>query len=75
MLGDARHSFDLATLALLTDTDPHAVAEDIRATDQRINETEQELRSELIVHVSVHGGTDIGSVLAFTLLLRHRSQQ
>ncbi len=70
MLGDARHSFDLATLALLSDTDPHAVAQDIRATDQRINEAEQELRSELIVHVSVQGSADIGSVLAFTLLLK-----
>ena len=70
MLGDARHSFDLATLALLTDADPHLVAHDIRATDQRINETEQELRSELIVHVSVQGNADIGSVLGFTLLLK-----
>ena len=70
MLGDARHSFDLATLALLTNTDPGAVASDIRATDQRINETEQELRSELVVHVSVRGNADIGSVLGFTLLLK-----
>lgn len=70
MLGDARHSFDLATLALLTETDPNVVAQDIRATDQRINEAEQELRSELIVHVSVQGNADIGSVLGFTLLLK-----
>jgi len=70
MVADARHSFDLATLALLTDADPHAVAEDIRQTDQRINEAEQELRSELVVHVSVKGGSDIGSVLGFTLLLK-----
>ncbi len=70
MLGDARHSFDLATLALLTDVDPAVVAADIRATDQRINEAEQELRSELVVHVSVRGAADIGSVLGFTLLLK-----
>ncbi len=70
MLGDARHSFDLATLALLADTDPTAVADDIRSTDQRINEAEQELRSELVVHVSVQGNADIGSVLGFTLLLK-----
>ncbi len=70
MLGDARHSFDLATLALLTETDPDVVGRDIRATDQRINEAEQELRSELIVHVSVQGSADIGSVLGFTLLLK-----
>lgn len=70
MLADARHSFDLATLALLTDADPGAVAEDIRATDERINLAEQEIRSELVVHVSVKGGSDIGSVLGFTLLLK-----
>lgn len=70
MLADARHSFDLATLALLTDADPGAVADDVRETDQRINLAEQELRSELIVHVSVKGTADIGSVLGFTLLLK-----
>ncbi len=70
MLGDARHSFDLATMALLTDTDAATVAADIRATDDRINQAEQELRSELVVHVSVQGTADIGSVLGFTLLLK-----
>lgn len=70
MLSDARHSFDLATLALLTETDADAVARDIRETDDRINLTEQELRSELVVHVSVKGSADIGSVLGFTLLLK-----
>lgn len=70
MLGDARHSFDLASLALLTDTPAQDVAEDVWATDERINIAEHQLRSELVVHVSVHGSADIGSVLAFTLLLK-----
>jgi phosphate uptake regulator len=70
MLGDARHSFDLATLALLTATDAESVADNIRETDDRINQAEQDLRSELIVHVSVQGTYDIGSVIAFTLLLK-----
>ncbi len=70
MLGDARHSFDLATLALLTKTDHESVASDIRETDDRINRAEQDLRSELVVHVSVHGSSDIGSVLGLTLLLK-----
>ena len=39
-------------------------------TDERINLAEQELRSELVVHVSVQGGSDIGTVLAFILLLK-----
>lgn len=70
MLGEARHSFDLASLALLTDTAPADVADDIRVTDERINDAEHELRSELVVHVSVRGSADIGSVLGFTLLLK-----
>lgn len=70
MLGDARHSFDLASLALLTDADPSSVAQDIRDTDDRINEAEHELRSELVVHVSVQGRADIGSVLGFNLLVK-----
>lgn len=70
MLSDARHSFDLATLALLTETDAEVVSADIRETDQRINQAEQDLRSDLVVHVSVQGTADIGSVLGFTLLLK-----
>jgi phosphate uptake regulator len=70
MLVDARHSFDLATMALLTNADAADVAQDVRDTDRRINITEQELRSELVVHVTVQGGSDIGSVLGFTLLLK-----
>ncbi len=70
MLGDARHSFDLATSALLLGTDPAMVESDILETDRRINTAEQELRSELVVHVSVQGTADIGSVLGLTLLLK-----
>jgi hypothetical protein len=69
MLGDARHSFDLATLALLTDTSASAVDSDIRATEERMNRTEIELRSELVVHISVQGTMDIGSVLGLILLI------
>ncbi len=70
MLGDARHSFDLATTALLTGNTHESVAEDIRSTDHRINQAEQDLRAELVVHVSVQGTADIGSVLGFMLLLK-----
>jgi len=70
MLGDARHSFDLATLALLTTTDTAAVQSDVRETDERINHMEQQLRAELVVHVTVQGSSDIGSVLGMILLLK-----
>lgn len=70
MLADARHSFDLASMAVLTGAGSAGVADDIRETDHRINLTEQELRSDLVVHVSVRGGADIGSVMGYTLLLK-----
>ena len=70
MLGDARHSFDLASTVILSGADPKAIGADIEATDERINKAEQELRSELVVHVSVQGGGDIGLVLGYTLLLK-----
>ncbi len=70
MLGDARHSFDLATGAVLHGTAVEEADADIRDTDARINRTELEVRRELIVHVSVHGGADIGQVLGYTLLIK-----
>lgn len=70
MLGDARHSFDLASTAVLSGADPGAIGADIEATDHRINDAEQQLRSELVVHVSVRGSEDIGLVLGYTLLLK-----
>ena len=70
MLGHARHSYDLATTALLSGADPSALAEDIRATDQLINSTEQDLRGELVVHITVQGPNDIGEVLGLILLLK-----
>jgi phosphate uptake regulator len=70
MLNDARHSFDLASAALLSGADPATVAQDIRSTDDRINRAEQELRGELVTHVAVHGSSDIGTVLAYTLLIK-----
>lgn len=70
MLSDARHSFDLASTVVLSGADPNAVGADIEATDERINASEQRLRSELVVHVAVRGGDDIGLVLGYTLLLK-----
>jgi hypothetical protein len=70
MLNDARHSFDLATLALFGGASIDAVADDIRQTDQRINQGEQDIRSELVVHVAVQGTQDIGVVMGYTLLIK-----
>jgi hypothetical protein len=70
MLGDARHSFELATGAVLDGGDVEQAASDVIATDARINRAEFDIRRELIVHVSVHGATDIASVLGYTLLVK-----
>lgn len=70
MLGEARHSFDVATGAVLDDVDVEQAAADVRATDERINRAEFGIRRELIVHVSVHGAADIAQVLGYTLLVK-----
>jgi phosphate uptake regulator len=70
MITDCRHMFDAAMNALVGGTDPDAVAEDIRSTDERINEAEQETRRDLVVHVSVHGAGDVSTVLAYMLVSR-----
>lgn len=70
MLADARHSFDMASTALLSGASHASVAEDVYTTDDRINSTEQELRRELVVHVSVQGTDDIGAVMGYTLLIK-----
>lgn len=70
MISDARHSFDLASTALLSGANVEIVADDVRQTDDRINNAEQELRGKLVVHVSVQGAGDIGEVLGLTLLIK-----
>ena len=70
MVSDARHSFDLASTALLSGANVEIVGEDVRQSDDRINEAEQELRSQLVVHVSVQGSGDIGEVLGLILLIK-----
>ena len=70
MLADARHSFDLASAAVLSGADAAGIGADVRATDERINQAEQDLRRELVVHVAVQGSDDIGEVLGYTLLIK-----
>ena len=70
MVSDARHSFDLASTALLGGANVEIVGEDVRQTDDRINTAEQELRGQLVVHVAVQGSGDIGEVLGLILLIK-----
>jgi phosphate uptake regulator len=70
MLGDCRHSFDLAMGALVTDADVGPIGEEVRATDRRINGIEETVRRELVVHTSVQGGGDVALVLSFLLVVK-----
>ncbi len=70
MLVAARHSFDLAMSTVVSGADPAAVAEEVRATDRKINETEQDVRRRLLVHAAVQGTGDIELVLGYLLLSR-----
>lgn len=70
MIASCRHSFDLAMSALVSDADITPVAEEVRATDKRINEIDETVRRELIVHTAVQGGADVGTVLALLLIVK-----
>lgn len=70
MLADARHSFDLACTAVLGGAEVTSVSADVRATDERINRAEQELRGLLVTHLAVHGTFDVAVVLSYTLMLK-----
>ena len=69
MINDARHTFDLAMNAL-TGGPVATVADEVRRTDRRINTTEMEIRRELVVHASVHGGVDTPEVLVFMNMVK-----
>lgn len=70
MLSDCRHTFDVAMAALEAGSDIDALAADVHATDERINATEEDVRRRLVVHVAVHGGEDVGIVLADLLIVK-----
>jgi phosphate transport system protein len=70
MLVDDAHAFDLAMAALVGGTSPHDVGAELRATDHRVNEAEREIRRELVVHASVHGGLDTPAVLVYMSIVK-----
>ncbi|MDX1621484.1 MAG: PhoU domain-containing protein [Nitriliruptorales bacterium] len=70
MLSDDRHSFDIASGALLSGADPAVVGPDLRETDHRVNEAERLIRRELVVHASVHGSIDVPAVLVYMSIVK-----
>ena len=59
MLGACRHSFDLAMSALVADDNITAIGDDVHETDDQVNELEETVRRELVVHAAVHGQADM----------------
>jgi phosphate uptake regulator len=65
-----RREFDLAMGALLGDVDAREVNDEVRRTDQKVNEAEREIRRELVVHASVFGGIEIPTVLIYMSIVK-----
>jgi phosphate transport system protein len=70
MFVDDRRAFELAMGALLDGDDTHSVGPELRATDHRVNEAEREIRRELVVHASVHGGIDTPAILIYMSIVK-----
>ncbi|MFA9445488.1 PhoU domain-containing protein [Egicoccus sp. AB-alg6-2] len=70
MFADDRHAFDLAMSTLLGGAAPHSVGAELRATDHHVNEAEREIRRELVVHASVHGGIDTPAILIYMSIVK-----
>jgi phosphate transport system protein len=70
MLTDGRHSFDVAMSALISEGDIAPLGEEVRATDQRINQAEESVRRSLVVHSAVHRGIDVSVELAYLLIVK-----
>lgn len=70
MLQHDRREFDMAMSALLGDVRADEVNGALRATDQKVNRLEREIRRELVVHSSVFGGIDSPAVLIYMSVVK-----
>lgn len=70
MLANDRHSFDLATSALLMGANADVVGPDLLATDRHVNEATAEVRRQIVVHVGVHGASEATAVLTFMSIVK-----
>jgi len=70
MLELDRLEFDLAMSALLGDVEARSVNDELRTTDQKVNQAEREIRRELVVHASVFGAIEIPMVLVYMSIVK-----
>lgn len=70
MLQHVRHECDLAMSALLGDVVAREVNDELRSTDQQVNQLEREIRRQLVVHASVFSGIETPSVLVYMSIVK-----
>lgn len=70
MLSAGRHSFDLAMSALVAGPNIDAIGDDVHDTDRQVNEIEETVRRELVVHSAVHGQSDMSLVMPSLLVVK-----
>lgn len=70
MLDHGRHIFDAASNAFLGGTDLQVIRQDLFDTDKRINQAEQKIRREIVVHATVHGATSFPSCLVLMSVVK-----
>jgi len=70
MLADDKIVFELAMSTLLDGVDWKGVRREIKATDQRVNEGEREVRRDLVVHASVVGAIDTPALLVYMSVVK-----
>jgi phosphate uptake regulator len=70
MLDAGRHVFDAAANAFLGGTDIEVIRQDLFETDKRINQAEQKIRREIVVHTSVHGPSSFPQCLVLMSIVK-----
>jgi Na+/phosphate symporter len=70
MLDAGRHMFDVAANALLGGTDVEVIRQDLFDTDERINQSERQIRRSLVVHATVHGSASFPSCLVLMSVVK-----
>ncbi len=70
MLERDRHEIDLAMSVLLGDLAPADANDEVRSSDQKVNEAEREIRRKLAVHASVFGSIEIPCVLLYMSIVK-----
>ncbi len=70
MLADDRVVFDLAMSSLVDGVDWKGVKREIKATDQRVNDGEREIRRDLVIHASVVGAIDTPAILVYMSIVK-----